>query len=325
MSPEQVEGQSRPALRRVFPGYPLLRAAHRGAAVSGRVSRGGRLIKPEGNTETRYGALPALPHDIARIVRRCLVKDRTRRFQSAVEVVNETRELQEEVASGQRRRCQLPTNKGRVTPRVVAAALVAGLVCIGFVSAKSINTTPNVSRFRKPCSNHVGRRRGRIADVVSGRRKTGVPLSSKTDCGIWVAPAAGGRPLNLTNDYEGRDYAPAWSPNRDRIAFQSDRDGGGFFVISAFGGPARRVCPGSGNDARNQFNASASVPYGAPVWSSDGSEIAVWTAPCRSNSIPSRHGRRDRSLFFCLQRLRIRSRSLAGWWPPCVCRCVSRA
>ena len=217
---------------------------------------------------------PALPHDIARIVRRCLVKDRTRRFQSAVEVVNETRELQEEVASGQHPSgASSEPTKSRVTPRVVAAALVAGLV-IGFVSAKSMDTTPNVSRFTNPVQITS-------ADGVEGS-PTWSPDGGRLayhsqqdgDYDIWVAPAAGGRPLNLTNDYEGRDYAPAWSPNGDRIAFQSDRDGGGFFVISAFGGPARRVCPGSGNDARNQFNASASVPYGAPVWSSDGSEIA---------------------------------------------------
>ena len=60
---------------------------------------------------------------------------------------------------------------------------------------------------------------------------------------IWVSQLSGGRAVNLTEDFEGRDVEPAWSPDGSQIAFKSDRDdGGGCFVMSALGGTPTRMC-----------------------------------------------------------------------------------
>jgi hypothetical protein len=79
---------------------------------------------------------------------------------------------------------------------------------------------------------------------------------------IWVKRTDGGTSTNLTVDHPGTDKNPSWSPDGTRIAFFSDREGGGYFTVSSTGGPARRV-PG--------WDAST---LGPPVWSPDGAALA---------------------------------------------------
>ncbi len=79
---------------------------------------------------------------------------------------------------------------------------------------------------------------------------------------IWVAQVAGGQAVNLTQDpAEAQDYFPSWSPDGSQIAFFSFREGGGCFVMSALGGPARKV-------GESMTSGSKSA------WSSNGSELA---------------------------------------------------
>jgi len=67
--------------------------------------------------------------------------------------------------------------------------------------------------------------------------------------------------VNLTNN-PAADRAPAWSPDGQRIAFETDRDGKvAIYVMNA---------DGSGSAAQ-LINAAADD--GAPVWSPDGTKI----------------------------------------------------
>jgi Tol biopolymer transport system component len=67
--------------------------------------------------------------------------------------------------------------------------------------------------------------------------------------------------INLTPDSLFDDTQPAFSPGGDKIAFRSDRDGGGIFVMGATGESVRRVTD-------DGFN---------PSWSPDGREIVFST------------------------------------------------
>ncbi|HEY3158596.1 MAG TPA: protein kinase [Vicinamibacterales bacterium] len=85
---------------------------------------------------------------------------------------------------------------------------------------------------------------------------------------IWVAPAGGGQAVNRTSDHAGVDRYPSWSPDGRSIAFWSDRDGGGYFVMPALGGTSSRLIATPGTDHAR---------HSAPEWSADGTRLAVTT------------------------------------------------
>ena len=75
-----------------------------------------------------------------------------------------------------------------------------------------------------------------------------------------VIDADGGIPHNLTN-HPGQGKCPTWSPDDKRIAFYSNRDGLGIFVMNSDGSNQRRLTPVRTGDLY-------------PDWSPDGKKIA---------------------------------------------------
>jgi serine/threonine protein kinase len=76
---------------------------------------------------------------------------------------------------------------------------------------------------------------------------------------IYLQRVEGSNAINLTADSLVNDSQPAYSPDGQQIAFRSEREGGGIFLMGAMGESVRRLT----DIARN------------PAWSSDGTEIAV--------------------------------------------------
>ena len=206
---------------------------------------------------------PAFPRDLARIVRRCLEKDPARRFQSALDVLNELRELALDVESGSVSVEPPPATKRR-SPLLWLSAL--GVFAAGILAGDLVRDllvpAPRTPTFSNPVqiTSAVGLERSPTWSPDGGR--VAYQSDQDGDFDIWVTQVGGGRPLNLTADHEGRDEFPAWSPDGNQIAFYSNRDGDGCFLMSALGGPARRIAN------TTDFWTSA------PVWSSDGSELA---------------------------------------------------
>ncbi len=88
--------------------------------------------------------------------------------------------------------------------------------------------------------------------------------SGRADRDIWVQQMAGGTPLRVTED-PAEDTDPDLSADGSRIVFRSERRGGGAYLVSALGGPARLIAP----DARD------------PKLSPDGTTVAYWTGQFR--------------------------------------------
>src|SRR5262245_58937046 len=75
---------------------------------------------------------------------------------------------------------------------------------------------------------------------------------------IYLQRVGGKNPINLTKDSPADDTQPAFSPDGERIAFRSEREGGGIFFMGATGESAKRLTDFGYN----------------PAWSPDGKEIA---------------------------------------------------
>jgi len=78
---------------------------------------------------------------------------------------------------------------------------------------------------------------------------------------IYLQRVGGKNAINLTKDSPADDTQPAFSPDGNSIAFRSERDGGGIFVMGATGESAKRLTDFG-------FN---------PSWSPDGKEIVCAT------------------------------------------------
>ena len=80
---------------------------------------------------------------------------------------------------------------------------------------------------------------------------------------IWILELGSPQPVNRTADHQGSDRVPRWAPGGREILFRSERDGGGYYVVSPFGGAVRRIA-----------RTATPTERTPAAWSSDGSIIA---------------------------------------------------
>src|SRR5262249_42135427 len=89
--------------------------------------------------------------------------------------------------------------------------------------------------------------------------------ANKTSSTIWLAPTEKGEPRRLTNT-TSKDRHPRWSPDGQRILFESNRSGENqLWVIDVGGGEARQL-------------THLSSGAGNALWSPDGQQIAFVSA-----------------------------------------------
>jgi len=273
MSPEQAEGRPVDQRSDIFSlGVVLYEMACGQRPFGGdtAVSVISAIIKdtPRPLSDVKRDIPPALE----RIVTKALAKAPAERYQSAFDLRNDLQAVQQQTATGRAvRGIVRAVARSRWTRRL---ALGAGLVAIvGGVSWYVVAGRDGGGQRKPPAATLRFRVDRLSAQPGVEQFPSLLPdgkwlLYSGQETGnrdIYLLSTSSQKPINLTADSPADDDEPAASPDGERIAFRSSRDGGGIFVMGRTGEGVRRVTPTGVSAAFN------------PAWSPDGTEIAYTT------------------------------------------------
>ena len=261
MSPEQAEGKSIDARSDIFSFGSVLYEMLSGT----RPFHGETKISTLSAILTKDPApiaskVPPIPHELERIVSRCLRKDRERRFQNMSEVFLALEDLQEESQLSASTHSP-PTARTSIRRPVLWALALAILVAAGagFVwwrgrpgpssgPLQMTRVTADSGLTTDPALSPDGKLLAYASD-----RGTGENLD------IWVQHLGSGEPVRLTS-WDSDETEPDFSPDGSRIVFRSSRQRGGIYVMAVLGGEPQLVAP-------QGFR---------PRFSPDGNSIAYW-------------------------------------------------
>jgi Tol biopolymer transport system component/serine/threonine protein kinase len=208
-----------------------------------------------------------LPRDLNRIVRRCLMKDPDQRYQSAKDMRNDLQELAQALESGEiappASTITAPRTGNRKPVAWIALAAVA-LVAAAFAAIRywprsdGPQSRPLEATFTQITAQKGVEEFPSLSPDGKWVVYTGDAAGNRD---IYLQSASGQNPINLTQDTPDDDFQPVFSPDGERIAFRSSRDGGGLFVMGRTGESVKRVTDRGYN----------------PAWSPTGTEIVFGT------------------------------------------------
>jgi Tol biopolymer transport system component len=204
---------------------------------------------------------PNMPADFSRVVRRCLTKDQSRRYQSAADVRNDLEDLQ-----------QVSSQSGTAIPAATAevshwsrwryVAAAAALAAIAVLLLHPWRRAPERSALETTFTQLTAEPGVEQFPSLSPDGKWMVYTGDAAgNLDIYLKSVGGQVPINLTKDSPAVDTEPAFSPDGERIAFRSGRHGGGIFIMGRTGEAVTQVTDVG-------FN---------PAWSPDGKQLLFTT------------------------------------------------
>jgi len=269
MSPEQVRGQNVDGRSDIFSFgtlmYEMVSGEHpfRGDSPADTMSAILREEPPELSSKNA-NVTPGLE----RVIRHCMEKSPEQRFQSARDLAFHLDMLSS--GSG-----TMPTVETPILPRRTfllgaAAIILAALAFLAGWMLRAREQRQIASSYRFQQLTHQAG--VEISPAISPDGESFVFVSNGD---IYLQRITGRNAINLTKRCEQPDSQPAFSPDGSMIAYRSECDGGGIFVMGATGEAARRI-------TGSCFN---------PSWSPDAKQIVCGTESI--NFTPTSRGQRS--------------------------------
>jgi len=201
---------------------------------------------------------PRVPHALDLIVHHCLEKNPEERFQSARDLAFHLDSIGGTSASLRAGALPLPERR-RAWPRLVAAGVVAlAALAAAFLAGRRVSPSSGTRsaplQFQQVTDLPGIERQAELGPAATSFAYVG---DATGNLDVYLQRVGGRNPVNLTPDSAEDDTAPAISPDGDQIAFRSERDGGGIFVMGSTGESVKRLTD-FGHD---------------PAWSPDGKLI----------------------------------------------------
>jgi Tol biopolymer transport system component/predicted Ser/Thr protein kinase len=263
MSPEQAEGKKVDARSDIFSFGSLLyemvtgRRAFRGDSKIGTLSA---ILHQE--PQPIEGVSP----ELVKIVGRCLRKDADRRIQHMDDVTLALEELKSDSESGKltpglpapaRARRRFPSAAVALVALLATGILVAAIWY--WLAGSERETQQEQTSLANASFTQLTNQAGEeyYPSLSPDGRFFVYASRAAGNWDIYSQRVGGKNPVNLTRDSREDETQPVFSPDNDFIAFRSEREGGGIFVMGATGESAKRL---------TEFGYN-------PAWSPDGEEI----------------------------------------------------
>ena len=247
MSPEQAEGKAIDARSDIFSFGAVLyematgQRAFRGDTAMSTISA---ILRDEPKAITALRA--ELPSELERVIKRCLRKDPSRRFQTMADLKVALEELKEESDSGTLtgipRAAVAAAQPSRLPWLALTVVLIAGTGLAGWLVLRRTAPAPAAAVQRPvPLTSYQGREEDPSFSPDGSQVVFSWDGEKQDNVDLYVKVVGPGAPLRLTTD-PGRDFSARWSPDGRTIAFA--RSSGAetrIMLISALGGPERTV------------------------------------------------------------------------------------
>jgi eukaryotic-like serine/threonine-protein kinase len=210
---------------------------------------------------------PSIPPGLEQIISKAMEKDRDLRYQNAAEMRADLKRLKRDSSSG---RINSQTSSAPVIEKSSQSsfrnALPFVIAAIGVLAL--IGALLMMKRNEKPKSTALQTTFSQL--TYQAGQQTSPSLSPNGDFMVYAGDASGNwdiylqrvdgqNPINLTKDCLEDDTQPSFSADGKLIAFRSECQGGGIFLMGSTGESLRRL---------SDFGYF-------PSWSPDGSEIVV--------------------------------------------------
>src|SRR5262245_10804949 len=290
LSPEQARGDRVDDRTDVFSlGVTLYEMVAGARPFSG--ANSGDILDAILNREPEPIAIGESSAELNRIIGRALKKDRRARYQNAGDLRDDLQRLARQIEAAEEigfgkgsgpRWWSGALTKAAALAAVIAVAMVAWVVWRAVALKPGDVSTSRTSPWPSPWIDAVSIKltgypgHEMFPSLAPDGRSFVYSRFRDNQYDIFFQRVGDAEARNLTADSDEDDWMAAFSPDGSRIAFRSERDGGGVFLMDADGGNLRRL-------TNEGFN---------PAWSPDGREIVYATSA--ANSPHSRNNARSR-------------------------------